>query len=182
MLIEASRSILLLIDLQTKLAPAIHDVQACIAQCRLLIKAARRLDVPILASEHYPQGLGPTVDPVRELLRRDEIVEKIHFDGSAEPRFHRAITAVERPTVVIGGAEAHVCVLQTALGLKDKGLAPVIVADAVSSRTGRSRDLAIARMRDHGVDIVTAEMVAFEWLRVAGTAAFKDLIPLISER
>ena len=79
----------------------------------------------------------------------------------------------------VAGMEAHVCVLQTVLGLKAVGYEPVVVADAIASRQSESRDLAISRMRKHGVDIVNAEMVIFEWLEVGDSRAFKDVLPMI---
>lgn len=179
MLVKADRSVLLLIDLQSKLAPAIHQADRCLAQCRLLLAAARRLEIPVLASEQYPAGIGKTVAALRDRLDPGEIIEKVHFDGSAEPVLYQALLALDRPTIIIGGMEAHVCVLQTALGLKAKGLEPVIVADATSSRLPEARDLAISRMRHHRIDIVNTEMVLFEWLRVADTPAFRDLLPMI---
>ena len=91
----------------------------------------------------------------------------------------QALATLGRKTAVVAGMEAHVCVLQTVLGLKAGGYQPVVVADAIASRQPSSRELAISRMRDHGVDIVNAEMVMFEWLKVGDSKAFKDLLPLI---
>lgn len=179
MIIQANRSVLLLIDLQSKLVPAVADAELCINRCKMLLKAARTLDVPVRASEHCPGSIGGTVPDLGDHLLPDEVVAKSHFDGSAEMAFMESIDALERSTIVIGGAETHVCVLQTVLGLKGKGYDPVLVADATSSRDNASRDLAIDRMRHHGIDIVSSEMVIFEWLNVANTPAFKNLLPMI---
>ncbi|MGI9420696.1 MAG: isochorismatase family protein [Geminicoccaceae bacterium] len=179
LLIEASRSVLLLIDLQTKLAPAVEGREACIARCRLLLAAARRLEVPVLATEHCPGSVGPTVPELRNDLGPSEIVEKRHFNGAAEEALDRALAAAGRSVVVVAGMEAHVCVQQTIFGLKTAGYQSVLVADAIGSREASSRELAIERMRHHGVDIVNAEMVLFEWLKVGDTKAFKDLLPMI---
>ena len=179
MLVDANQSLLLIIDTQTKLAPAVDGADACLAACRLLLVAARRLDVPILVTEHCSDGVGPTVPALRDHLKPGEIVEKRHFNGASEPALDHALAASARKTVVVAGMEAHVCVLQTVLGLKAGGYQPVVVADAIASRQPSSRELAISRMRDHGVDIVNAEMVMFEWLKVGDSKAFKDLLPLI---
>lgn len=179
MLVESSRSILLLIDVQRKLLPSIDQGARCLDHCAVLLAAARRLQVPVLATEHFPASIGPTVDTLRDRLRPEEIIEKSHFDGTAEPDFCERLHTHDRPMVVVAGTEAHVCVLQTVLGLKSKGFEPVVVADATSSRLASSRDLAISRMRHRGIDIVSTEMVLFEWLRAGGTAEFKDLLPLI---
>lgn len=179
MIIQANRSVLLLVDLQSKLAPAVANADTCLDHCRLLLSAARRLDVPIRATEHFPASIGPTVEVLRGRLVPEEVFAKTHFDASAEPGFTDNLKVLNRPTIVVAGMEAHVCVLQTVLGLKSRGFEPVLVADATSSRVSTSHELAISRMRHHGVDIVSTEMVTFEWLRVGGTPAFKALLPLI---
>ena len=179
MLIEADRSNLLLIDLQTKLAPAVDEPDRCINGCQMLLAAARRLGVPVSATEHCSAKVGPTVPALRERLDTSEIIEKRHFNGALEPLLSDRLASSDRPTAIIGGMEAHVCVMQTALGLKMAGYEPAIVADAIASRDPASRDLAIARMRAHGLEIVSVEMVLFEWLKVADTQAFSDLLPMI---
>lgn len=170
---------LLLIDLQSKLVPATTSATLCLEQARLLIEAARTLSVPIRASEHCPEGIGKMVPTLRDQLEDDEILSKVHFDASVEPAFMASLDRRDRPKIVVAGMETHVCVLQTVLGLKGRGFDPVLVADATSSRTILSRELAIDRMRHHGIDIVSTEMVIFEWIRVAGTPAFKKLLPMI---
>lgn len=179
MLIERAQSALLLVDVQERLAPAMHDAAACLASCRLLIQAARRLDVPIVVSEQYPKGLGHTVAEFADLLRPEQVHAKRHFACTADPELAAVLEQLDRPQIVICGMEAHVCVLQTALGLKAKGLAPAVAADAIAARRPASRELALARMRANGLEIVTAEMVVFEWLHQAGTPEFKAIIPLI---
>ncbi len=178
-MIEASRSILLLVDIQSKLAPAIADAAPCLDKTGLLLNAARTLNVPVRATEHCPGSIGETVAALRECLEPEEIFSKTHFNAGAEAPFLASLKKHDRPTIVVAGMETHVCVLQTVLGLKGRGLDPVLVADATSSRAISSRDLAIERMRYHGIDIVSVEMVIFEWLRVAGTSAFKKLLPTI---
>lgn len=179
MLVEASRSVLLIIDVQTKLAPAVDRAEACLSRCRLLLAAARKLAIPVLATEHCSSRVGPTVPELRERLDPSEIIEKRHFNGAAEAALGRALAAHDRRTVVVAGMEAHVCVLQTVLGLKAGEYEPVIVADATASRKPSSRDLAIARLRHHGVDVVDTDMVMFEWLKVGDTQAFRDILPMI---
>jgi nicotinamidase-related amidase len=179
LLIDAARSALLVVDVQERLAPAVRGGEACIERCRLLIEAARRLEVPVIASEQYPKGLGPTVPALAGLLAPEQIYAKRHFSCTADPRLRAALQGLMRPEIVICGMEAHVCVLQTALGLRTQGLQPIVVADAVASRRAEARALALERMRAAGVEIVDAEMVLFEWLREAGTAEFKALAPLI---
>ena len=113
------------------------------------------------------------------LLARENVIEKIHFSWIDEPDFAARLDAIGRDQAVICGLEAHVCVLQTALGLRERGFAVAVVADAVASRHPGDRERALARLSQAGVEIVTAEMVMFEWLRKGGTPEFKDLLALI---
>lgn len=179
MLIDPAKSALLVVDVQTRLAPAMHEGDACLERCTVLIEAARRLDVPVVATEQYPKGLGPTVAKVKALLEPEQIHPKVHFCCAADPAVATAIQGLIRPEIVLCGMEAHICVLQSALGLLAQGLRPIVVADATTSRRPQSRDLALARLRVHGVEIVDTEMVVFEWLREAGTTDFKALAPLV---
>lgn len=179
MIIRRDQSLLLIVDIQEKLAPAILNADQAIANAVKLIQAAKHLAVPMLASEQYPKGLGLTVPSLRNVLSTEMIVEKSHFSCFAEPGFSEKLRAQGRHQIVICGMEAHVCVLQTALDIQSAGYSAVVVADAVSSRRIESYELAIARMRTAGVGIVSTEMVLFEWLGQAGTAEFKALLPLI---
>lgn len=179
MLLDRRRSLLLVIDFQANLAPAIHEGAAAVAKARRLLEIARLLDVPRLASEQYPRGLGPTLPELAALLEPGETVEKLAFSAAREPAFLEALAARRRPQLVVTGMEAHVCVLQTALVLKELGYAVFLVADAVGSRRPEDRALALQRLQAAGVTLVSAEMVAFEWLGRAGTAEFREALPLI---
>ena len=178
-MIEASQSQLLLIDVQTRLTPAIEGAAGCINGCRMLLSAAQRLGLPVSVTEHCPAKVGPTIALLQERLDPSEIVTKRHFNGGFEPKLLDRLSALDRPMIVMAGMEAHVCVLQTALGLKAEGFEPIIVADAVASRDRECRKLAIERLRHHHLDIVNVEMVIFEWLKVADSKAFADLLPMI---
>lgn len=179
MLIRASDTLLLIVDVQTRLAPAVQQPARCIDRIMRLVGLARLLDVPVMASEQYPDGLGPTVPELRERLNEGEIVAKVAFSAAGEERLKSAIEASGRRSVVVVGMEAHVCVLQTALGLQALGLHPFVVADGCSSRRLFDQDLALERLRAAGVGVVTTEMVLFEWLERAGTPAFRAALPLI---
>ncbi|MEM7024755.1 MAG: hydrolase [Pseudomonadota bacterium] len=179
MLLDVADSLVLVIDVQTRLAPAIHDGDSCVRQCGLLIDAAGRLGVPVLATEQYPEGLGSTVADLADRLESGQVHAKRHFSCASEPGIAAALEETGRRSLVICGMEAHICVLQSALGLKGLGYGAIVVADAVASRQPASRDLALERMRGHGVEIVTAEMVIYEWLRLAGTSDFKAILPLV---
>jgi nicotinamidase-related amidase len=179
MLLRADDSVLLVVDVQERLAPAIHAAESVISVVCTLLKAAAEFAVPVLATEQYPRGLGTTIPPVAELLPPGAAVEKIHFSAAHEPGFVERLRGLGRRQIVVTGTEAHVCVLQTALGLVEAGFDCFLVADAVGSRVPANRDLGIQRMRGEGVRVVTSEMVMFEWLHRAGTPIFKRVLPLI---
>jgi nicotinamidase-related amidase len=184
MLIQRERSCLLIVDMQERLLPAMAGAESLLSQAGILIRAAKRLDLPILASEQYPKGLGATDAGLRSLLGNEvDPMPKIHFSCTDDPAIRARLQALAqdqgRDQAVIVGVEAHVCVLQTALGLPRLGMAPFVVGDAVASRKPESRQLALDRMARDGVEIVTAEMVLFEWLGKAGTPEFKELSALI---
>lgn len=174
MLIDAKRSALLLIDLQEKMLPAIEDAAQVLANACWLVDVARALDVPLMATEQYPQGLGATVSALGERLRPEEIGSKLHFSCLGAPCLE-GLPGFARRQLVVAGAEAHVCVLQTVLDLLQSGKQVFIVEEAVGSRRAADKCLAIERMRQAGAVIVSREMVAFEWLRVAGTDLFRHV-------
>jgi len=179
MLIERDRSCLLVVDVQERLAPAMADAATVIRNAAVLMQAAARLGVPILVSEQYPQGLGRTVSELRSLAQDSAFFSKIDFSCADDPALSERIGKTDREQVVICGIEAHVCVLQSALGLQRQERECFVVADAVSSRAPVSRDTALQRLGDNGVELVTTEMVVFEWLGKAGTPEFKELSRLI---
>jgi nicotinamidase-related amidase len=190
MLIQRQQSLLLVVDIQEKLAPAIHEGEAAVRNNVRLISAARQLGVPAFISEQYVRGLGPSLPAIREAataamgFKADSTVdvkffEKIHFSCTGEPGVVDMLRAENRPQVMLTGMETHVCVLQTGLGLLDAGFQVFLVADAASSRTPESRRAAIERLSAAGANIVTTEMVLFEWLQKAGTDEFRALLPLI---
>ncbi len=179
MLIEAERSCLLIVDVQAKLLPAMAAPEAVVANAAILMKAAARLEIPLLVSEQYPKGLGPTVPELAELAPAEAVVEKVHFSCLGDGHYSRRFQELGRTQAVIAGIEAHVCVLQTAMELIGDGHQVFIVGDAVSSRRADNASAALARLGAAGAAIVTAEMVIFEWLGRAGTPEFKELLEKI---
>lgn len=178
-LLDASQSALLLIDIQEKFRPGTHGMEGVIDCAQILARAALRLGIPVLISEQYPKALGPTVAEIRQWLPDNQAYHgKMTFSSMACEPFRLALRATGRKQVVVAGVETHVCVLQTALGLPEDTQA-FVIADAVASRKPSDRDAALRRMERQGVNILTTEMVVFEWLRVAGTPEFKELQALI---
>ncbi len=174
MLMQADTSALLIVDVQARLLPAIHDGERVLHNCAWLLRLARELGVPLAVSEQYPQGLGPTVDTLRDLIAPEHIVEKVHFSCVAEGRLAQ-VPGFTRKQIVVAGTEAHVCVLHTCLDLLAEGKQVFVVADAIGSRNPLDLELAVARLRQNGAQIVSREMVAFEWLRRAGTDLFRRI-------
>lgn len=176
MLMKRDKSVLLLVDVQERLAPAIHEGGRVTAHCAWLASVAARVGVPVVVTEHFPDKIGATVEGVREAAERAaaRVVSKCHFSAQAEGCLDG--TEVElRRQIIVCGMEAHVCVQQTALDLRWAGKEVFIVAEACGSRDPLQRELAFARMRGHGIEIVSGEMVAFEWLQRGGTDLFREV-------
>jgi nicotinamidase-related amidase len=176
MLLTAESAVVLLLDLQERLVPAIHDGDVVVARAVRLAEAARLLDVPIRATEQYPEGLGRTVPPLAGYP--ESTLAKTTFAATADPGFSELLPAGVSE-IVVAGCEAHICVLQTVLGLLPRGRRVLMVADAVGSRDPADRAAAIDRARKHGAEIVTSEMVLFEWLRDAQHPKFREVQKLL---
>lgn len=197
MLIESQHSQLVLIDLQTKLVPAMFEGAAVVANALRLAQAAQLLRVPTSMTEQYPEGLGATVPelatwaqgPLQKLSFSacDEgLLEHLQAIGTpkASPNARSVPKHLQKPAentrseIIIAGLEAHVCVLQTVIGLLDD-FDVFVVTDACTSRTERNRDAAYDRLAAEGANLVTTEMVLFEWLRGSEHAHFKAVQALI---
>jgi nicotinamidase-related amidase len=197
MLIETSASQLVLIDLQAKLLPAIFEGPLVLQNALRLAKAAQMLRVPVTVTEQYPQGLGETVPELDEFAREPlvktefsavdagliEILQEIGTPKASPnlksvPKHLQKAPENTRTDIIIAGCEAHVCVLQTVLGLLED-FDVYVVTDACSSRTERNRDAAYDRLAAEGASLVTTEMVLFEWLRGSEHAQFKAVQGLI---
>jgi nicotinamidase-related amidase len=174
--IDRDTSSLLIVDFQSRLMPAIDNGIAAVANAERLLKAAALFNVPLLVTEQNSGGLGPTV-PELAAHAEDRLFHKMTFDACRMPGFLDAMG--RRPAVVVSGCETHVCVQQTVLGLLDASRQVFLVRDAVGSRRTDNKETAIARMARHGAEIVTTEMVIFEWLASAEDPRFRDALRLI---
>jgi nicotinamidase-related amidase len=183
MLLNRASSQLLVVDVQERLMPAMHAGEAMAERCGILMQAAHRLGVPVTISEQYRKGLGPTIARLGNLKGDAPVLEKTHFSCADDEAIAARVMALAksgRAQVVVCGIESHVCVLQSALGFKERfGLEVAVAADAVTSRQPASVALALDRLRASGVSVVNTEMTLFEWLHRAGTPEFKELSPLI---
>lgn len=172
------KTALLMIDVQARLLPAIASADKLLENCRLLMTAASTLGISRIATEQNPRGLGPTAAELKGFVER--LFVKTNFDACCEAGFLDALADIDRFVVI--GVEAHVCVLRTVLGLRRGLKAVAIVADAISSRSEFDKTIAIQHMARVGAEIVTTEMVVFEWLERSDRPEFRMLLPLIRER
>ena len=177
-LIRAQDSVLVIIDMQERLVPAMQAPARTIRNTKTLLAAAGEVEVPVIMTEQYPKGLGATV-PELAAVPGATVLSKMHFSCMEDDGFAAAFRGLGRRQAVIAGMEAHICVVQTAASLIEDGYEVFVVSDATASRTLESEQACIARLNASGVGIVTTEMVVFEWLGKAGTPAFKKLLPLI---
>ena len=180
MLLDASKSSLLLIDIQERLLPAMEEQQKVVAKSSILLSAARELGLPVTISEQYPKGLGHTVPELAG--NGPSVFEKLTFSCWREVAMKAHFIKLHeggRPLVIVAGIEAHVCVLQSCIDLSAAGFGVFAVSDAMSSRKTQSVTLAFERMRAFGIEVVNTEMALFELLERAGTPQFKALSALI---
>ncbi len=199
MLLDLDDSQLVLVDYQIKLMPHIFEGDKALANAVRLAKIAKLLRVPVFGTEHNPEALGATADELRSFYGRTLIktffnaAEEGLVDGlrpAAKPQggnarslpkhLQKAVPQTQdRSSIVIAGCEAHVCLLQTALGLLEQEFDVWVVTDACSSRTERNRDAAFDRLAGAGAELVTTEMVAFEWLQTSEHEAFREVLALV---
>jgi nicotinamidase-related amidase len=172
-------SLLLVVDVQERLASAMppDDLARLVANASVLLEAARILGVPVVASEQYPKGLGPTVAPLLEKLHERGVtpLDKLCFDACSEPKIARTFAEHSPRAVVVVGMETHVCVYQTARELVRRGYETYVVADAVCSRKPDNRRVGLSLCERAGAIVSSTEAVAFDWLERAGTDAFRKI-------
>lgn len=158
MLLNRNDSLLLLIDVQEKLTPAVLNSEALINHCEWLLKLAQRLEIPVLVSEQYPQGLGSTLKTFHHYFNQQECIDKVSFSCMGESKYTDRLKQFQKQLVLIG-IETHVCVLQTALEMRSEGYDVFVVVDAVSCRGEQNMKYGLKRMKQEGVQLVTSEMV-----------------------
>jgi len=180
MRVTAASAALVVVDWQERLVPAMAAArhESAHRNASILLQAAAATGMPVLATEQYPKGLGPTVAGLRELFGTDPIAKTCFACTDSEP-FIEALSALERRVVVLVGMETHVCVWQTARGLRSRGYSVHVVADAVLSRTEENRQIGLELMRGAGCVITSAEVVAFDLVQGAKHPAFKTISKLV---
>jgi hypothetical protein len=201
MLLDAEECQLVLMDYQVRLMPAMVDAASVVANAARLAQIAALMRVPLIVTEQNPSRLGPTVEGLQAALQqaRARTLSKMRFSAVEEglgewlrpeilapqgnarslPKHLQKPVAAQRQSIVLAGCEAHICMLQTALDLVEDEFDVWVVTDACTSRTERNRDAAFDRLAGAGVELVTTEMVAYEWLRSAEHPAFKAMLQLV---
>lgn len=176
--LDRRNAAVLVVDIQERLIPVMWNFAPVEKYARAMILAGHELGLPVIATEQYPKGLGPTIAPIREVLPSAPLV-KMHFSCGADPGIARALAHTGRKQVIVVGMETHVCVYQTCRDLLADGYQVFVCADAVTSRFEEHRRVALELMRDAGAVITSAESCIFDLLHEAGTAEFKKVSPLV---
>lgn len=178
-MIQRDDAVLVAVDFQTKLMPAMADPQTLEETVVRLAKGAKALKIPVIVTQQYTKGLGPTTAPIAEALGDFEPVEKLTFSAMGEPAFLRALEASGRKSVILIGIEAHICVQQTALELMEKGYSVYVIQDCVASRKESDYLCSQKRMAAAGAVITTYEAVLYELLRGAKAEGFKAVSAIV---
>lgn len=172
-------TIALLIDVQERLMPHIFEAEKLERNLNILIEGLNILNVPMIISEQYKKGLGETIPSLKALVSTFPHNEKTAFSCCDEPTIQERIELSGRRNILLFGVEAHVCLLQTAIDLKERGFNPIVVVDCISSRTIENKMIAIERYKQEGVILTSYESILFELCRVAQGDAFKAMSKLV---
>jgi nicotinamidase-related amidase len=177
--LEIDKTALIIIDMQERLFTAMHDKEKLMRNVIKLIRGAQVLEIPIVMTEQYPKGLGPTLPEIKALLPDIKPIEKVSFNCCDEGVFCQALEALKRKQVLIAGIEAHICVYQTAMALSRAGYEVQVVGDCVSSREPENKLVSLFKMGAAGISPTTMEMALFELLKVARGDKFKQISNIV---
>ena len=178
-MLAADNTVLLVVDVQGKLAHLMHDKEILFKNIRKTIKGAQVLDIPIILTEQYPAGLGPTIAEVAGLFENPNIISKTSFSCCGDDRFMQVLNDLHPENVLVAGIETHVCVYQTVRDLLKAHFAVQIIAEAVSSRTKHNKRIGLKKIIKAGAEITSVETVLFELLREAGGEKFKKILEIV---
>lgn len=179
--LEADHCALVVVDIQQKLLPPIFNKDTLVKNSQLLVRLAKILNIPVMVTTQYTKGLGPTVPEIASLLEDVTSIDKLEFScfGSDQFRFGLKSLPGNRNTVLLCGMEAHICVMQTALGALNAGYLVHVASDAIGSRAESNWRVGLDRMQAAGAVVSSTEMMMYELLRCSGTAQFKELLPYL---
>jgi nicotinamidase-related amidase len=178
-MIDIHNSILVVVDFQGKLAQIVHNAEETLKNAAILIQGMKVLDIPVIATEQYPKGLGHTVAAIADHFDGVPVLEKGTFSCCGDTAFMERLKTEGRQHVILCGIETHVCVYQTAQDLINNGYAVHLVTDAVSSRKEENRNLGIHKIESLGAKLTSTEMALFELLKISGTDQFKTISKLV---
>jgi nicotinamidase-related amidase len=178
-LLTTDNTVIVAIDFQERLFPVMHAKEKLLQNVVKLIKGAGVLEIPVILTEQYPKGLGPTIPEIKALLPGAKPVEKVCFSCCDNDAFNQSLESLKRKQVLIAGIEAHICVYQTAMALARKGYEVQVVTDCVSSREPENKTVALFKMGAAGISPTSAETALFELLRVAQGDKFKQISSIV---
>ena len=178
-MLSVEDTVLVVVDIQGKLAHSMHEKALLFENLQKIINGARILEIPMIVTEQYPKGLGPTIPEITHLLSGIQPISKLSFSCCGNEHFLQALRGTNRTQTLLAGIEAHVCVYQTAMDLLNLGYEVQIVADAVSSRTASNKESALEKMKAGGAMLTSTEMALFELLRVAEGPKFKEVLRIV---
>ena len=178
-MLATDNTVLLIVDVQGKLAHLMHEKEILFNNIRNTIKGAQVLDIPILVTEQYPEGLGPTIPEVTGMFENPETISKTSFSCCGEDRFMQILNDLHPENILVAGIETHVCVYQTVRDLLRANYAVQIIVDAVSSRTKNNKKIGLKKIIKAGAEITSVETVLFELLREAGGGKFKNILEIV---
>jgi len=178
-MLTTDKTVLVVIDMQGKLAQSMHRRELLFENVQKIIKGAQVLGIPMLITEQNPKGLGPTIPEIADLVPGVRRIPKLSFSCCGDESFSKELSGLQRRQVLLSGIEAHVCLYQTTVDLVASGYEVHILADAVSSRTAENKAIGLQKMNDAGASITSVETALFELLRVAEGPAFKQIISIL---
>lgn len=179
--LNIENSILAVVDMQERFAPAIHNFEAVQKKVVQLCSAANEMNLSVVVTEQYPNGLGHTVEPIRQVLRENvPVIEKTAFSCFGSEEFRKELIGLKKKTVLLCGIESHICLLQTALDAAERGYETIVIADAVSSRHPEDRETALNFLRtQEGISVLSMESVLFFLLQDSAHPAFRAVQKII---
>lgn len=179
MRILAEESMALLVDIQEKLVPVVKDREACVRNITLLLEGFKLLQIPFLVTQQYTRGLGMTIPEVKDRVDNFQYLEKISFSCYEDSRIKEEIDKLQKKNIILCGAEAHICVQQTAIDLRAAGYNVIAVTNCIGSRKTEDKEAALKRYEYEGIIAATYESILFELTRKAGSDTFKAISALI---
>ncbi len=178
-MLTTDKAVLVVIDMQGKLAQSMHCRELLFENVQKIIKGAQVLGLRLLLTEQNPKGLGPTIPEIADLVPGVRRIPKLSFSCCGDELFSKELSALQRCQVLLSGIEAHVCLYQTTVDLVATGYEVHVLADAVSSRTAENKAIGLQKMKDAGASITSVETALFELLRVAEGPMFKQIIGIV---